>query len=362
MAETYREIWKHASTLRLFVLTFLGIVIQSIIVLAAFGASIKTTMETGSLATNVLTLEYVVYTTINLGVVFGYSLITSVSFYPKRRVSPFLIMIGTTSLMLAFAMNISAQTETVTTSQRALLLFTLAIVYFMIMTMFSWVLSLVLYHILGLNGMPEDLEKQSFSITADYQRIRELLTDRYFLRDNELNIEENRKELIVLTSHRNTDIHISVAAIPQEKKEHEHPIVAIAGYEIKYDSLANTGAVRRRVSRLRNDIVGELQKVDPNAKATTLVDENDALYSVMDNALEVTSSPLRNVSRRIIASIVGLGILAGALYIPFHYGSIDLGTFVVALVSIASVIVTLTVPALKERKRPRSASGGDIYF
>lgn len=337
-----------SSVARIIILTFTGAILLNLLFIPLFWETMKSTIISGGSNTpnqQLVLINAVVYFAIS----FAYCFVTSISFTPKRLVSPLHIQIAVIGGIILQIIIAFHQAEfPLDTSIFVRNSFGALSLYILMFVMIGWMMEKGLKKMIGLSGTEKDLVKETFTVNVNYQDVRTILKNRDFRKDHDLKLIENDDKKIILRTYNYTDIQIFVVAIPQD----EATIISIVSYGLNYDSLIASRRARYRTKSLKRDIVeDELSDLESVVKPEPYNEENDALENARILAMKSTRIVLKDTPLRLFVTVsvlVGIGIwLTQSLYEK----AITQDTYIAVWLTIITTIILLVVPTLRRRNQ-----------
>ncbi|MDE1877278.1 MAG: hypothetical protein KGI07_01980, partial [Thaumarchaeota archaeon] len=181
----YEKIEQGNALMRLFVLTVIGASLNVIFIVFSFTEFFISHQPLWELPQFVGIILYFFLTIV-------YSLVTTLSFSPKRIVSPLYVQFLTAGIMtIILSSLLLTNTNSVYANNPAYLiqlaLITLAL--FILMGMLGFVQTEILRRIVGLNGNDNDLDRVTYSIDAKFDHVKKIITERPLLILGDFNVK-----------------------------------------------------------------------------------------------------------------------------------------------------------------------------
>lgn len=353
--ELYKELSKENALIRLIVLTFLGAGIQIILIVFSiwqFTFQIRTSPQPFADVTPdpIILLTYFVLT-------IAYSVGASLSFHPKRIVSPLYIQLTAATLLtiiIAYAfMQFEPPIQDPTFIQNLIAM--MAMLY-MLLGLTGFAQTEIVRRIVGLNGTEEDLDRKTFSINASFDIVAPIISRDSFLNLADFRITKRTREFLILQSKLRTFEKLVFALIPDPTDQHKC-ILATVAYELRYYHIAKT----EDASEMRNMVVSHLKEKLRNLNPSYSVSNHNlddvASVRVRNIALSDTQSKLvglKDIPRYHLFAMVATAIVFIVMTAAFIVNVIDRDLYVSSLVIIIIAVLFEFAPLLKEARSSRS--------
>lgn len=302
-----------------------------------------------------LTISYV-----GIGVI--YSIATSLSFTPKRIVSPLYVQITTATILVTIIYaNIFINTAPVLTDN--FLGGTIAIIMtiYGILSFLGFLQRWIVKKMIGANGTKENMDYQTYSVNAKFDEIRKTITDKQFLYSHNFIQKGKFNDRIILQTRNSSHEKHTMVVVPHPEIQN-CSILCITSYVIQYDWLRKPTTTYERES-----LIGTLQRllkspVDSiDVKFDVDSDDKVCTNIALSQSLEVTASPfnkVRNYPKRhviVISLLLIIGLIIEGLHI-YNDKIVSSDTLVNSLVFIIIVFIADIYPTIKERIQSREIS------
>jgi hypothetical protein len=293
-------------------------------------------------------------TLLYLGFGILFSLGASFSFYPRRIVSPFYIQFVTASILLTILYTFSFVGHPVVVDTNLIQAVILAfLLTYGLLAGVGVLQGYVLRRLIGVNGNRENIDIQTYSITASHQNLMKIVTARKFLYDNDLFINKSYTDSIVLQSTLSTTEKHAIVLIPHPTDK-EKTILAITSYLIRYDWLQTPSTTYGREKIL--GVISRILETETKTeiKIESIGDDKVATNIALDLTLKATTSPLgnlRNLPKRraiVFSSIVLVAIVVSGIHF-YDSTIINNDEFINGLIFIVISAVLTVVPLIREK-------------
>jgi hypothetical protein len=311
---------------------------------------------------------------IYFGVGIMYSTYTSLLLRPKKLVSPLIIQIITTLVLLLMIANYATYPEYVqlrlgnTTSvltpeqqrQNSSVLQqlnVLALVLIMMLPIAGWVQRYVVRILVGVNGTDseKDLYKRAFSVPMPYVELRKLLTEESFLQTYSLS-DTRKGNFLRLQGNDGRAYHIITATLDSEN-EAAKAILSIVSYEMVTGNITNTTYAQNQSNGITDTIEGKISRVAGRhvPLGQPLPYQPEALGMGVQLALEKTKPrilEIKEAKRYAVAGIL-LTIVIGAMTYLYYSKYIPIEVYVSSVVLIG---ITVILELMQLLRAPRHES------
>lgn len=341
--------------LRLVVLIFIGGAINAAILVFSI-EEITRDIQSHPFTQNqipfITTSPHVTIIYIILGIVF--SLGASVSFTPKRIVSPLYVQL-TTATILIIVLNVYNFVLNPTLPLTLDFVFVELVIIFMfygILGGVGWMQQQFVRRILGVNGGRENIDYQTYSLNVRYDDILKVI-NRRFLDRYDLNKKRSEDMLLLQSKWGMYTKHV-IVIIPDPDHDTKS-ILSITSYQIRFDWLT----IPRDASG-REAILGGLERMlkltNQNVILIQREDDKIATNNAITQTLKVTESPLgeiRNYPKRHILLFGAFTCVSTAVVLGYIFNLINGDTLTNVIVFLVIVFIVEAVPLLRERVRER---------
>ncbi|MEX0862692.1 hypothetical protein [Nitrosopumilus sp.] len=338
-----------SSVARIIALTFTGGIFLNLIFIPLFWKTTESVILTGasdSSGQQIVIMNLGIYFLIS----FAYCFIASISFSPKRLVSPFhvqIIVIGGIILQIIVAFHqgkFPLETSIFISNS-----FGALSMYVLMFVMIGWMMEKGVKKLIGFSGTEKDLVEETFTINVTYQDVRIILKNRDFRKDHDFKLVRNDDDKIVLQTNSYADIRMIVVAIP---KNEEETIISIVSHGLNYDSLIASRRARYKTRSLKRDILkDELSDLESNVKDEPYDEENEALENARKLTMKSTRTVLKDTPIRLFVTVIVLVGIGGWLTQPLFDNTITQDAYLAVWVSIITTIILLVVPTLRRRNQ-----------
>lgn len=347
----YEKLRKDDSLIRLSVLTGLGAGIQIFyIAFQVWNFSREGIQDLSSLEPQTpLLIGYFIIT-------IAFSIPASLSFKPKRIVSPLYIQIITGVFILGIISNYLILNANLF-SERAIqnaLVSTLLIVVTMIVT--GFVQTEIVKRVVGLNGILNDLDRKTYRLSTDFQKISSEMRKKPFLNLSDFKIIEFDNNTLVLASKSYVHEKLVLVASEDPKKPLE-TILATVSYEVKHESITkseNASAIMKSVVMY---LINTIKNLEPSIQIVEESLENEISNKASVYALSPTRSKfagLRGTPRYYIFVTIFIAVVGIATTIAYFVEIFGEELYFGTLVLIALEALFVFVPLVRESSKEKS--------
>lgn len=338
--------------LRLIVLIFMGAALNTlalVFTLEEVGRELQmTTFSQTPSIPFITTAPHVTVTYLALGTVF--SIGASLSFTPKRIVSPIYVQAITATMLLIIIHAYYYYSNAPVLSLQFLGGESIIVgMFYGILMGVGWLQREFVRKMIGVNGTRENIDVKTYSINVGYDEFIEVF-NRRFLFNFDLNKKQDDTSVLLLQSKFGSVIKhvIVVTTDPDDKKK---TILSITSYLIRNDWLASP----RDVSD-REWILGGIERMlrikNPNVLFAERVDDKVATNKAVSQTLKLTSSrfgDLRNYPRRHMVLLgafisITIGVVVGHIY-----NIINNDTLTNSIVFLVIIFLVEALPLLREK-------------
>ena len=345
--ETIKKWKEQQSIVRLIIFTFLGGVIQFLTAFPFFWDFLITPIEELS-KRNPNSLPPLLDSPYFVGLYFGitmiYSIATSLSFPPKRIVSPINIqMITWGLLLLIIPLAITYRFPNYPITLESVI--TLSTYLFMIAAGFGLAQTIFVKFLIGMNGSKDDLIRDTFGINTDFETVKKTLQSRsfkdvfYFKTPIKF---IGKRDVFVMKSDLNTSEEILIVLKPDITDE-ESCSLSVVSFESKYYQIQQTSRMKQK----HEIVLNELKKRLGNKVHFTDKDlDNDISEFAADIALGRTNNRLehlRELSAFNKAALIGLGTLFGIItYLRYGVNQLNQDSYIsISIFILIAVVIDL---------------------
>ena len=337
----------NSSITRLTVLTFVGAVLMNMVFIALFWENLKTSVIIGRASPDPAILQNIL---IYFVICFIYCFLSSISFTPKRMISPLHVQIASVGMIIIQLIIGFHHDQLVIQNSYTFFVnsFSAISVYAVMFIMIGWMIERGLKILIGISGTERDLVKRTFTINMKYKDVKQTLKNSDFRKDHEFRIIDNTDEKLVLKTRSYENIKIVLVCMPFEQ---DQTIISIVGHGLNYDSIINSRRARKRISSLERDINDELKDLESNVKPVDYEGNDSESYEEAKQiALKSTKIIFRNLPLRLIVTISVLISVGIWLIQPLNEQKITQDAYVAVWLAIITTIILLVVPTLREKK------------
>jgi len=303
-----------------------------------------------------LTISYV-----GIGII--YSTAVSLSFTPKRIVSPLYVQVTTATILVTIIYsNILVNNPPALTDSFLGGTIAVIMIIYGILSFLGFLQGWIIKKMIGVNGSKENIDYQTFLINLKFEEVRKTITDRQFLYNHNFIQKGKFTDKIILQTRNSSHEKHTLVVIPHPEKQ-DYVILCITSYVIQYDWLRKPTTTYERES-----LLGTLQRLlkSPtddavDVKFDTDVDDKVCTNIALSQSLEVTASPfskVRNYQKRhviVISLLLIIGLIIEGIHI-YNDKIVSSDTLVNSLVFIIIVFIADIYPTIKERIQSREVS------
>lgn len=295
----YNTIRKANALAKMSVLVFLGIAIQTMVILPSIWQFINQ---------NHADFFPIVFYPIYLGISFFYCLFASFYITPKMVISPFYTQLGTIALLVIIII-INYANSTKDSSIFVPLIFVLFVQFFLfaLLGLFE---AIFLRKVIGIYAEADDIWTETYKIETNYDLMKKLFQSITF--EDYIFTENEEKKEIVLIRKNSGEIKILILFVPNLKNP-DYSIMAISACEHKFEAIWKTEKAKDRLNRVKYFIDGTLNdkysirlRLDETEKITAKNCELKLLESLESKLSKITKSPRRNMYS--IGGLIGIGV------------------------------------------------------
>lgn len=344
----YETIRKGQAILRLIILVFLGVAIQSSMISAQIWHFREN--RTDLLFTPEFFATYLLIS-------FAYSTLTSLYVRPNMVISPYYIQLGTAAVavfIIALYFAISAEDINVIIG-----MYVMIGLEFFGFGLYGYIASKVLRKIIGMYGNENSIWTETYRIGTNYESVKRILEDEYFER-YEIKDSENNK--IIAKRTFSPDIPVLLLLQP-DPKSHNETILSMSSCEIKYESMWKTDQSKKTLNIVRRFIDNTIYDY---CRVRLIRDEKEetvsskCVYELLDS-LDSPLTKINQIPRKTIFTIgglLGLGMIVTVLpHIPSIPESLPItsDTIIVTWVTVVSTIIYLSGSEIKSQIKSQIA-------
>ncbi len=354
------DVMKREDTLiRLVVLIFVGGGLNTLMLIFSL---LEVTRNPNILFSNTNQIPFITtspeLTILYIGIGITYSIATSLSFAPKRIVSPFYIQITTSTILVAIIYsNVFITSSPTLTSDFLGGTLAVILIIYTILGVLGFLQGWIVRKMMGVNGDKENIDYKTFSINEKFDEIKEIIIDRQFLYDNDFILKKQSNDLVTIQS-KNDSYEKHVLVLIPDRENQNTSILCITSYEIRYDWLKKPKTTFQRESLIGiiRQVLKSNKKIEVNFE---IIGDNEiATNTALSQSLNITSSPfakVRNYPKRHVV-VIGLLLLIGSIMGVIHIYNdkiVSNDTLVNSLVFIIIVFIADIYPTIKEKFQSR---------
>ena len=329
-------------TLRLWFLTFAGVVFEIIPAVPTLSATVSQLKTSG-----------VIPFTTDLGVLVWYLIgpmlycaLLSFSFEPKRIVSPMNIQIGTVGVSAILIADSALRGQPFPSSSFIFnygLSFGLSLLLLMVV---GAVQSRFVHWIVGLNGV-EGLPEVVYSVNLKYDTLVQAIDENFlYVRSLDRKVVDSDFQLLVYEDDRDENVVFGVGVDPSDGSK---SLVAATAFESGYFGLMQSDGAARIGDSIIRELEREVSESNKEAVLSKVDSESSVLGRTREYALRRTRSPLGDVAlilrrahgyaRWAMMLMVAALVL---LTVSVAYGWVDVGAYVSsAIVVLVALVVDI---------------------
>jgi len=340
--------------LRLWILTFSGIAIESFVLFPAFPAALSFIASIGqsqSQAPEPVAAQ--VYLILYYVIPIAFSVPASLAFTPKRLVSPLNILVGAAGIYGIVFLDYLIDTQGLSLTEKELVTdVQQAIIIWVVLTGLGAIIGFgetyVVRLLVGLNGDMEALDsgvnpaRKTFLIPVSFDRLSTVLEDDTNIQAWGVSTPRRRKRIITIRSYSSSDIQVILMVRPFDPNNSE--LVTVAYQKSFYSILQSEAASRVRDGMVR-DVVGQL------GVAPAIMNRDSGLSIRAANiALVPTRSalaPLSEASKFYVGLVASTLTLLGLLVAEFYiHPSSEF--FASSIVAVLVAFIAEVAPTVKQ--------------
>ena len=351
----YEKVKKDYSLLRLFILTFLGAGIHVTIILVSIWQLSPLTVDQTTLG-----VPQLMYLLGYFGFTIAYCVATTLSFNPKRIVSPLNIqLMVATILVIVFSgillsQKLTPNPQNITTFASFVVI---AVLVPFLLGFAGLVQSEIVRRIVGLNGTEENLDRLTIRLNGDFQTVSNTLKTKEILNLANFRIKEKESTLILKSRLIDTKEKIIFVLTRDPRDPLYHSILSTVVYEAGFYSIFKSSLAVTR----RDSIIGEIEK-RVSLKRLPLDDKesfnNEPSRIALRLALKATEPKIfviGKIPRHILLIVTATIVFLGILIYSWIFGKfITQDLFVTSLVIVIVALLFEFIPFVRESRIPRA--------
>ncbi len=273
---------------------------------------------------------------------------TSLSFYPKRMVSPLNIQILTFGMIVIFSMLITYSVNPLITIHLKDL-FAVMMYFFAIIISFGFGQLFLVKLVIGMNGTKDDINQKTYRISLSFEKVESIILDKEFKETWYFKTKRDHDKIIMKSKFFTTEnILIGLQKDPENKN---YCIFSTASYEAKFYQIQSTRRIRNKQDLVINEIkkkIGELALGDPVKIDYEISDdiENLALGQTQNKLLFFTR--MEGIHKKVL---IGLAIVFALVSIVHFAGPLSTDSYLTSIILIGIAIVTDLIPILTKTSK-----------
>lgn len=344
----HKKIQLDASQLRVIILTFVGATIQ------LFFFAFLVWQFSRSAILNLSTFEPQLFAIIGyFALTIIYSIPTSLSFTPKRIISPLNIQIITVGMLLII-LSISlmlGESRSIDTES-----------YLVSITLISLMMILAgvaqtefVKRAIGMNGTIEDLDRKSYLINMTFTKVASVIKQETLLNLGEFKIMKDSTDMIVLKSKLRT-FEKMIMVISKFGDKSEKTLLATISYESRYYSIFKTPNASKLMGSIYGELKSDLKKLQTDLKITEKEPNDLVSLEASRYALRETQSKFGSVNelpRYYIFVSIFIIVTAIIISVAYYYKMISDELFIGSIILIVVEGLFVFIPVAIEAKKTK---------
>lgn len=278
----------------------------------------------------------------------SYCIVASLTFKPKRIVSPFLIQAITALIITIFVVGaaVFSGAESSTFLQNLVGFF---FITWLFIPMAGAIQLRIVIFLIGWNL--KDLNVKSFTINSEYQIIRQILESSTFQETFQLHRTKSANHVMLVSDKSSKDK--QVIALTKGFNESEESVLDIVSYQIQNNTLRKTAYATEVSETIAESIHAKLIKRNPKSAMVPTEPRIGSSNIAYSQVLKTTQSPIVGLTvmpRRYVLFLLGLTGIIGTLVYLYDVQVINLEIFVSTVVLVLVTIMLELIPFVKEGK------------
>lgn len=338
------------AVIRLLILTFLGVGLHLAFLLVITG------LPGPSPAKLDVKIQLFLITYFAIGI--PYSVAATLSFTPKRIVSPAYIQIATAVILiigLSFFYYFNEEFLNVEEISKKLSIGVLTVT-FLLLALVGFFQTEIVKLIVGLNGTENELNRRAYKINADFEIVKELIQQKSFLHLANFHVKESDNFLIFESRLRPFRDKV-ILVLGHYKQDEFKTSLATISYEYRYHSIEKSDNAIRRT----NSIICELRNALKDINSNFVCDDDSLDNEASIHAKKIALAPtlpkivsIKYIPRHIFAAMLG----TAALFSIMTYGRF-FGNFINNEIYYGSITVIIIsaffefIPLIRESRQNR---------
>ncbi len=351
MMELYNVMKREDILIRLAVLIFIGAGLNACLIIFAVQQIREHGTEPKEIPFITTSPEL---TILYLGVGICYSLATSLTFKPKRIVSPFYIQLVTATILITATITfeyfkISDIVLAQDFIENTLILFLLA---YGCLAFAGHLQRWIVRRLLGVNGTRDNIHEKTYCMNVNFSHISKILSQKDFLKKNGWIVKVKSEDTIVLQTTNEMQEKHTLALVSDGKNEN-NCFLTLTSYLIKFDWLRTPDSVIDHEGIMGG--IERLVKKDNESMNLVEIDKDQrSTHLALEYTLKVTKSPfgeLANYPKRhiIVVGFLSIVMVSVSLYHVYDPVRVPLDTVINAFIFVSLGIVADVYSTVKEK-------------